>query len=52
LREGRKKYPTCSKRGKANWIGHFLSREFLLKHMIEGKREGRIRVTGRQGRRS
>jgi hypothetical protein len=34
------------KRRKANWIGHILRRNCLLKHVIEGKREGRIEVTG------
>jgi replicative superfamily II helicase len=27
------------KRRKANWIGHMLCRNCLLKHVIEGKRE-------------
>jgi hypothetical protein len=27
---------------KANWIGHMLRRNYLLKHVIEGKLEGRI----------
>jgi hypothetical protein len=36
---------------KANWIGHVLHRNYLLKHMIEGKLEGRIEMTGRRGRR-
>jgi hypothetical protein len=36
---------------KANWIGHILRRNCLLKHVIEGKLEGRIQVTGRRGRR-
>jgi hypothetical protein len=27
------------KRSKANWIGHILSRNCLLKDFIEGKRE-------------
>jgi hypothetical protein len=35
------------KRRKANWIGHILRRNCLLKHVIEGKLEG----TGRRGRR-
>jgi hypothetical protein len=35
---------------KANWIGHFLSGNCLLKHVIEGKIEGRIGMTGRRGR--
>jgi hypothetical protein len=38
----------CKK--KANWIGHFLHRNCLLKHVIEGKLEGRIEMTGRRGR--
>ena len=37
------------KRRKANWIGHFLHRNCLVKHIIEGKLEGEIEVTGRQG---
>jgi hypothetical protein len=36
---------------KANWIGHILSRNFLLQQDIGGKTKGRIEVTGRQGRR-
>jgi hypothetical protein len=39
------------KRRKANWIGHILRRNCLLKHVIEGKLEGRIEMTGRWGRR-
>jgi len=39
------------KRRKANWIGHFLRRNCLLKQVIEGYVEGRIEVTGRQGKR-
>jgi hypothetical protein len=39
------------KRRKAKWIGHILRRNCLLKHVIEGKIEGRIEVTGRRGRR-
>jgi hypothetical protein len=38
------------KRRQANWIGHILHRNCLLKHIIEGKLE-RIEVTARQGRR-
>jgi hypothetical protein len=33
------------KRRKANWIDHILRRNCLLKHVIEGKLEGRIDVT-------
>jgi hypothetical protein len=40
-----------AKRRKANWIGHILRGNCLLKHMIEGKMEGKIEVTGRRGRR-
>jgi hypothetical protein len=32
---------------EANWIGHILCRNCLLKHVIEGKLEGRIEMTGR-----
>jgi hypothetical protein len=39
------------KRRKANWIGHIWRRNCLLKHVIEGKLEGRIETTGRRGRR-
>jgi hypothetical protein len=39
------------KRRKANWIGHILLRICLLKHVIEGKVEGRIEMPGRRGRR-
>jgi hypothetical protein len=38
-------------RRKVNWIGHILHRNYLLEHVIEGKVEGRIDVTGRRGRR-
>jgi hypothetical protein len=38
-------------RRKANWIGYILCRNCLLKHVIEGKIEGRIEVTGRRERR-
>jgi hypothetical protein len=36
---------------KSNWIGHMLPRNCLLKHVIGGKIEGRIEMTGRRGRR-
>jgi hypothetical protein len=39
------------KRRKANWIGHILRINCLIKHVIEGKLEGRIEMTGRRGRR-
>jgi hypothetical protein len=36
---------------KANWIGHILSRNCLLQRVTEGKIQGEIEVTRRQGRR-
>jgi hypothetical protein len=39
------------KRRTANWIGHILRRNCLLKRAIEGKIQGRIEVTGRRRRR-
>jgi hypothetical protein len=36
---------------KANWIGHMLRRNCLLKQVIEGKIKGQIKVTRRRGRR-
>jgi hypothetical protein len=48
--EGRNILPKIYTR-KASWIGHILCRNRLLKHVIEGKREGRIEVTERRGKR-
>jgi hypothetical protein len=36
---------------KANLIGYILRRNCILERVIEGKIQGRIEVTGRQGRR-
>jgi hypothetical protein len=36
---------------KAKWIGRILRRNCLLQWVTEGKIQGRIEVTGRQGRR-
>ena len=36
---------------KANWIGHILRRNCLLKQVIEGKIKGETDVTRRRGRR-
>jgi hypothetical protein len=36
---------------KANWIGHILRRNCLLRQVIEGKIKGGTKVTGRRGRR-
>jgi hypothetical protein len=35
----------------SNWFGHILRRNCLIKHVIEGKLEGRAEMTGRRGRR-
>jgi hypothetical protein len=39
------------KRRNANWIGHILRRNCLLKHAIKGALKGKIEMTGRRGRR-
>jgi hypothetical protein len=39
------------RRRKANWIGHILRRNCLLKHVIEGKLEGRTEIMRKRGRR-
>ena len=36
---------------KANWTGHILRRNCLLKQVIEGKIKGKMEVTRRRGRR-
>jgi len=36
---------------RAKWIGHILRRNCLLQRVTEGKIQGGIEVTGRQGRR-
>jgi hypothetical protein len=36
---------------KANWIGHILRRNGLIKQVIEGTEQGQIEVTRRRGRR-
>ena len=38
-------------RMKGKWIGHVLSKNCLLQHMIEVKIEGRTELKGRRGRR-
>jgi hypothetical protein len=37
---------------KGKWIGHILQMNCLQKHAIKRKREGRVEVKGRRGRRS
>ena len=36
---------------KANWIGHILRRNCLIRQVIEGKIKGEMEVTRRRGRR-
>ena len=40
------------KRRKFKWIGHILHKNCLRKHIIEGKVEEMVEVTGRQGSRT
>ena len=40
-----------TRKRKANWIGHILSRNCLLQQVIEGKIKGQVEVTSRRGRR-
>jgi hypothetical protein len=39
------------KKEEGKWSGHILRSNCLLKHVIEGKIEGKIEVTGRRGTR-
>ena len=50
LNEQRNILPEKRKR-KANWIGHILRRNCLLKQVIEGKIKGETEVARRRGRR-
>jgi hypothetical protein len=50
VKEQRNILHEISKR-KANWIGHKLRRNCLLRQVIEGKIIGWVEVTGRRGRR-
>jgi hypothetical protein len=50
VKEHRNILHEISKR-KANWIGHILCRNCLLRQVVEGKVIGGIAVTGRRGRR-
>jgi len=38
-----KNNPQTIKRRKANWIGHILRRNCLVKHVVEGKSDGKTR---------
>jgi hypothetical protein len=44
--QGEEKYPKPIKRREANWTGKILSRNCLLKHVVEGK----ITMTRGRGR--
>ena len=50
VKEQRNILHEISKR-KANWIGHILRRNCLLKQVIEGKIKGEMEVARRRGRR-
>jgi hypothetical protein len=50
VKEQRNILHEISKRN-VNWIGHILSRNCLLRQIIEGKIKGGIEVTGRRRRR-
>jgi hypothetical protein len=50
VKEGRNIVRTV-KRRKGHWIGRSVCGDCLLKQVIERKREGRIEVTGKRGRR-
>jgi hypothetical protein len=44
-------YLQIQRKRKANWIGHILRRNCLIKEVIEGKIKGQKEVTRRRGRR-
>jgi hypothetical protein len=50
VKEQRNIIHEISKR-KANWVGHILRRNCLLRQIIEGKIKGGIEMTERRGRR-
>jgi len=50
VKEQRNILHETSKR-KANWIGHILRRNCIVKQVVEGKIKGGIEVTRRRGRR-
>ena len=45
------KYLNKIHRRKFNWTGHISRKNCLLRHVIEGKIKGRIKMKGRGGRR-
>jgi len=48
--EEQKKIPKTTKGTTANWIGHILRRNCMLRHIIQGMIEGRIEEGGRRRR--
>jgi hypothetical protein len=49
--EALRSIPHTIKRGKVNWCGYILSRDYRLKHFTERRIEGNIEGMERQGRR-
>jgi hypothetical protein len=49
--QGGEEYLHTIRRRKANWIGHIMRRNSLLKHTVERKVKLGMQVMGRQGRR-
>ena len=45
-------FSICIEKKKVNWIGHMLRRNCVVMHLVEGKTDGRMDVTGRRGIRS
>jgi hypothetical protein len=38
------------KRREANWVGHILCRNWIIRHVTERNIEGRLAVTGQRGK--
>jgi hypothetical protein len=49
--ESRRRGILLLKRRKANWVSNIMRGKYLLKHFTGGKIAGRIKKTGRRGRR-
>jgi hypothetical protein len=45
--QGGEEYPTSSKTKEGYWIGYTLCMKCFLKHVTDGKTEGRIKMVGR-----
>ena len=46
--QGGEEYHFTTKKGKANWIGHILRRNYHLKHVTKGKIEERTEMAARR----